>query len=124
MKIIDSFNFVNFYNKIKNQSMPLSTAYRLSKLYNQLADDAKFYSEKLRETIQKYAELDENGNIVYTEDGSNIKLKKDLVEECNKELDNLNNLDSTVSFDAISIDMLNTISVAPSDIDNIMGFFE
>ena len=124
MKIIDSFNFVNFYNKIKNQSMPISTAYRLSKLYNQLADDAKFYSEKLRETVQKYAELDENGNIVYTEDGSNIKLKKDSVEECNKELDNLNNLDSTVSFDAISIDMLNTISVAPSDIDNIMGFFE
>lgn len=122
MKLVESINFVPFYEKIKDQVMPVPTAYKLSKIYKATKEDSAFYQEKLRAILTEYAEIDEDGNFISTDGGKGIKLKPDTQEACAAAINELQEIESDIKFDPISIDSLSTLSVSPSDIESIMGF--
>lgn len=122
MKLSESINFVPFYEKVKGQSMPVPTAYKLSKIYKAAQEDVTFYQDKLRAILMEYGELDENGNLIPVDDGNAIKLKPDVQEDCLKAITELQNLESDIKFDPISIDALSELSLTPGDLEGIMGF--
>lgn len=122
MKLSESINFVPFYEKVKDQSMPVPTAYKLSKIYKAAQEDVTFYQDKLRAILMEYGELDENGNLIPVDDGNAIKLKPDVQEDCLKAITELQNLESDIKFDPIPIDALSELSLTPSDLEGIMGF--
>ena len=122
MKLIESINFVPFYEKVKDQTMSAPMAYQLSRIYKAAKEDTDFYQEKLRAILFEYGELDENGNLIPVDDGNGIKLKPDTQEDCIKAITELQNTDSTISFKPISPEGLSNLTVTPGDIESIMGF--
>lgn len=122
MKLIESMNFVTFYEKIKEQKMPMSLAYKLSKLYRKSKEDETFYQEKLREILYKYGELDEQGNLIPIDDGKGIKIKPDQQTECLADINELQDTISDIQFDPLTLDELKDLEVAPSDIEGIIEF--
>lgn len=124
MKLIDTMNFLDFYNKIKSQKMSIKLAYKLSKIAKKCKEDEGFYQEKLRELLLQYAELDEQGNFIPVDDGKGIKMKPECQTACLAAIDELQNTESSLIFEPLTIDELQSLEVAPTDIESIIDFLE
>lgn len=86
-------NFNVFYNEVKNQKLSFKVLYKLSNLAKAIDEQTAFYREKFQEVLKEYGELDENGNLVPTEDGNGIKLKPGTEQECFAKINELQALD-------------------------------
>lgn len=122
MKLVETINFIPFYDKVKDQKMSALTAYRLSKIYRAVKEDANFYQEKLQQILLLYGEVDENGKLMAAEDGSGIKLKPDKQNECIDAINELQDIESNAVFELLPIDTLSELQLTPSELEEIMGF--
>lgn len=66
-------------------------AYKMMKLIKSTLDEVDFYDNKVKEVIMKYAEKDDNGEII--NDNGNIKLIKDTANDCQEEINDIANID-------------------------------
>ena len=87
-----------------NQKLPLPVAYKLNKMNQAAIKEGEFYQEKFNEIVDKYAKTDEEGNIVFSEDGEQIMIKEELIGECNEALEELMNLEIEVETYGLKID--------------------
>lgn len=87
-QIIDFRDNGGFFS---DTNLPLKVAYKLNKIRKAVEKESEFYADKFQEIVHTYAKIDENGEIVFSEDGSQILIKDGMVEECNKALEELQN---------------------------------
>ena len=85
-------------------NLPLKGAYKLNKIRKAVEKESDFYVEKFQEIVHTYAKTDDNGEVVFSEDGSQILIKDGMVEECNKALTELQNLEVQIENYNLSID--------------------
>lgn len=106
-----------------NQRLPLPVAYKLTKINNAVDKEAEFYQEKFNEIVDKYSKKDENGNVVFSEDGEQIMIQDDLISECNQALEELMDLETEIDTFNLKIeDFGDNIECTPADIDAIAPF--
>ena len=111
----------NFFNEIK---LPLKAAYKLTKIKQAVEKETEYYGEKFQEIIDTYAKKDENGNLMYNEDGSQILIKDGMIMECNQKLEELHNLEIGIENYNLTIEDLGEgIEVTTEDLDALMPFF-
>lgn len=67
-----------------DEKLSAKLAYKMMKFVKSTSDDVAFYDEKIKEIIMKYAEKDDNGEII--NDNGNIKLVKGTANDCQKEI--------------------------------------
>ena len=106
-----------------NASLPLKVAYKLNKLKKAVEVEGEFYSNKFQEIVDTYAKKDENGNIVFSDDGNQIMVKEDMVDECNQALEDLQSL--TVEIDNCNLtidDFGDNIECTPEELEALMPF--
>lgn len=108
-----------------NQKLPLPVAYKLNKMNQAAIKEGEFYQEKFNEIVDKYAKTDEEGNIVFSEDGDQIMIKDDLIGECNDALEELMNLEIEVETYGLKIDDFgDNIQCTAEEIEAITPFLE
>lgn len=122
MKMNKINDFQKFYNQIKNNEMPLKTAFKLNKLFNQIDKEALFYQDEFNKIIQKYAKRDDNNNYVYTEDGNSILIIDGKQTECNEKLTELYNLEVDVGEHQFTLDELDCLKISLNDMNCLMPF--
>ena len=111
----------NFFNEIK---LPLKAAYKLTKIKQAVEKETEYYGEKFQEIVDTYAKKDENGNLMYNEDGSQILIKDGMIMECNQKLEELHNLEIGIENYNLTIEDLGEgIEVTTEDLDALMPFF-
>lgn len=104
-------------------NLPLKVAYKLNKLKQAIATEGEFYSNKFQEIVDKYAQKDENGNIKFSEDGSQILIETDKIEECNNELENLQTLTVEIDNQNLTIeDFGEDVECTPEDLEVLIPF--
>ncbi len=106
-----------------NKALPLKVAYKLNKLRKAIEENGEFYSTKFQEIVETYAKKDENGDIVFSEDGNQIMIQDGKIEECNEELENLQNL--TVEIDNLNLsidDFGENLECTPDELEALMPF--
>ena len=82
------------------------------------------YGEKFQEIVDTYAKKDENGNLMYNEDGTQILIKDGMIPECNQKLEELHNLEIGIENYNLTIEDLGEgIEVTTEDLDALMPFF-
>lgn len=74
-----------------DEKVSAKLAYKMMKFVKAISDDVAFYDEKIKGIIMKYAEKDEKGEIV--NDEGNIRLIKDLANDCQKEINAVADID-------------------------------
>lgn len=108
-----------------SQKLPLPVAYKLNKINNATRKEADFYQDKFNEIVEKYAKKDEDGNLVFSEDGEQIIIKDDLVGECNDALEELMNLEIEIDNLGLTIDAFgDNIECTATEIDAIVPFLD
>lgn len=83
---------------LKSKNLPIKTAYRLLKLAEFVATESDNYRNLFRQILDEYAEKKEDGSFVFSEDGTNIILKKDHIKEANEKVSELNQLEVDVPY--------------------------
>ena len=82
---------IEIIDKIKSKAFSVQTQYKFLKIYTSIQPEIQIFNLQKEELAKRYAEKDENGNIIFSEDGG-LKIKSELIVECAKKLEELNNL--------------------------------
>lgn len=120
-QIIDFRNSSDFFG---SAALPLKGAYKLNKIRKNVEKEADFYSDKFQEIVDTYAKKDEEGNVVFSEDGNQIMIIEDKIEECNEKLLDLQNLEVEIeNYDLKLEDLGENLSCSPDELEALMPFF-
>lgn len=116
-------NFRNSGEFFNSATIPLKGAYKLNKIRKAIEKESEFYSEKFQEIINQYAQKDEDGNLAFSEDGDQIMIKPDVIEECNQALIDLQNLEVQIENYNLTIeDLGEDLECTPDELDVLMPF--
>lgn len=108
---------------LSDTNLPLKVAYKLNKIRKAVEKESEFYADKFQEIVHTYAKIDENGEIVFSEDGSQILIKDGMVEECNKALTELQGLEVQIENYNLSIDDFGEdLQCTPDQLNALMPF--
>ncbi len=106
-------------------SLPLKGAYKLNKIKKAVEKESEFYTEKFQEIVDAYAKKDENGELIFSEDGNQIMIKDGMIEECNKALEDLQTLEVEIeNYDFSLQDLGENITCTPEELEVLMPFME
>ena len=122
LKMQAIINFPVFYETVKSQKLPLKIAYKLAQLSRAIDTEVVFYQEKLRSIIQEYAQLDENGQPVPTDDGHGIKLRPGTETTCISTMRELQEIDVTLPDITFNLGDFNNIELTVEEISALMPF--
>ena len=121
-QIIDFRNNGDFFD---GTNLPLKAAYKLNKIRKAVEKEGEFYSEKFQEILNNYAKKDENGELVFSENGDQIMIKDDMIDECNKALADLQELEVQIENYGWSIeDFGEDLECTPDQLAALMPFME
>ena len=115
-------NFSQFYSLTTSRSLPIKTAYKLSKLATAVETEVTFYQTKLREILNEYCLVDDNGNYVLTDDGQGFKIQPGKEVECNQAMADLHSLEIELPNITFSIDEFDGLELRIQDLNGIMPF--
>ena len=115
--------FRNAGDIFADYKLPLKVAYKLNKLKKAIEVEGEFYGSKFQEIVDTYAKKDENGQVVFSDDGNQIMIQDGKIEECNQALEDLQTL--TVEIDNCNLtidDFGDDIQCTPEDLEALMPF--
>ena len=117
--------FRNNGDFFSNTTLPLKGAYKLNKIKKAVEKESEFYQEKFQEIVNTYAKKDENGELVFSEDGNQIMIKDGMVDECNQALEDLQNLEVEVETYGLTLeDLGDEVDCTPDELEALMQFME
>ena len=105
--------------KFKEQKLPIKLSYKIMKILSDLESELQFYRTQLQELLQECAQMDEEGNLKFTEDGENFLLKTDKIEEFHNRYDELTNMDIELEDRFFTLKELENLELTPQDLYNI-----
>lgn len=106
-------------------TLPLKGAYKLNKIKKSIEKEGEFYTEKFQEIVNTYAKKDEEGNLVFSEDGSQIMIQDGMVDECNKALEDLQELEVEIETYGLALeDLGEDLECTPDELEALMPFME
>jgi hypothetical protein len=124
MEIIKVNEFLRVCDELANKPINIKTAYKLAKLRASLQSEADFYNSKLQSIIQKYGEVDEEGNFIFTDNGNGVKIKPDMLSACQAEVEELENLDITKPDIRFSLDEFDGFDLTLAQTTSLLDFIE
>ena len=121
LKVLD---LRDLYTKISAKSLPISTTYKLSKLFNSINSEAEFYSTHLNEVISTYGKKDENGNYILTEDKNGVQIDPDNIAEVESKLKELWNIEVELPDVKFKLSELEKVELTIQEFNNLLPFIE
>ena len=83
---------------LKSKNLPIKTAYRLLKLAELVSNEAENYRNLFRQILDEYAEKKEDGSYVLSEDGTNVIIQKEHIQDANQKVDELDKIDVEIPY--------------------------
>ena len=109
MLMTDIIALKELYPKLKTSKLPAKLAYKLVRIFDEVDKQAQIYTTMFSEIVNDCAQKDENGNPILTENGTQVALLEDKIQECGERMAELNTL-------AVEIETKYTLSL--DDLDN------
>lgn len=122
--LAQAIKFNDFFDKIQTQTTSFQTSYNLSLLHQHTEKQNEFYLDQFRAIISQYGQKDEQGNLIFTEDGSNIQIIPEFAKRCYEELYELENVVVEVPDVSFQISDFQYMEISPMDIQAIMPFIQ
>ena len=116
--------FQQLWPKMKDQVMPIQLAYKLSRLYDSVDNNARFYSTELNKIVSEYAERDADGNMVPTEEGKGIQLQQIYIPKAEAAVNELLNLMVDVPDISFTLDELKDIKLSLEEFGVLLPFIK
>lgn len=118
MKLYEILSMENFYSSIQNTQLPIKTTYKLTRLMRRIEEEAQFYQSTFAKIVDEYA-FKENGQIVYSDDKTSIKIIEGKEDECNSKILELRNLEIDMSDFEFSIEEFSNLNLTINQMNSI-----
>lgn len=108
------FSLTRFISSNANKPLPIRLAYKFNKLGKALDIETDFVNSKLRDIQNKYAEKDENGELIVSENGT-LHIPDSVIPEYNGEINELLGLEieiPDIKFTLDELEKLDDLSIA------------
>ena len=92
IKMTDIVALKELYPKLKESKLPAKLAYKLVRIFDEIDKQAQIYAIMFSEIINDCAQKDEKGAPILTENGTQVALLEDKIQECGERMMELNNL--------------------------------
>ena len=119
MKLYEVLSIQNFYNLIVNAKLPIKTTYKLTRLMSRVEEEVQFYQTEFAKIVDEYA-LKENGQLVYSEDMTSIKIIEAKEEHWSAQIAELKNLEFDLGEFKFSIEEFENLELSVSDMYGIL----
>lgn len=110
--------------RLKDEKIPIRTAYKFNKLIPILEEELKFYNTEFAKIINQYAQKDENGNPILSEDKTSIQIIKNKIDECQQKMEELSSIEFEVKGVSFKIDELKNINLTILEMRSLMPLIE
>ena len=117
-------NFPNFYETVKNQRLPIKTAYCLAQLSRSINMELQFYREEMQKILQEFGEIDKNGNLISTDDGKRIKLRPGTENKCYKAIKELQEVEVELPDVKFNIEDFGGVELSTIETEVIIPFIK
>lgn len=121
LKAFDILNKYDNLTALANKEVDLLTACTIAKNINALALSRDVINKKRDNIVLKYAEKDENGNVIQKENG-NLNITD--IEKFNTEITEILETEIEVEIGKISIEKLQELKVSPAEISSLLDIME
>lgn len=116
MKMFEILELEGLLQKLTQKELPIRTLYKVDKLIKLVGKEKDFYQTQFQALVDIYAERDENGNYLYTDESAEaVKIIPDKIAECQSKMNELVNIEIAdapdISFTFEELDSL-TLSYA------------
>lgn len=99
----------------KNDKMPIKTAYKFNKLLMSMENDFKFFQDKYREIIMKYARKKDDGEL-YIDENNNFIVDNEFTEAYANEMNELFSTKIDVPDLTFTLDELENIEITIQEV--------
>lgn len=123
MNILALMNAARVFNQVAQTKISSKLAYKIMKLCKSVADEEEFYNNKRNEMINMYAQRDENGQIVVSDDGM-ISIMSDKIDEAQAALQELNSIEVKVPNIKFTLAELDELKLSVADMFVLDAFIE
>lgn len=111
--------------KITNNTMPIKTTYKFTRLFKEIDENVEFFNKTLSDLLNNYGQKDENGEYILTEDSNGVKIKEDKYDECLEKINELNALEANLIYQPIfKIEELENLELSMNELELLMPFIE
>ena len=121
MKMYEILAVQDFYPSVQDQKMPIKTIYKLTRLGRKIEEELEFYQKEFQKIINDYA-LKENGQLVYSDDLTSIRIIPGKEEECAKKITELRELEVSLDDFKFDIDEFENLNLTISQMSAILPF--
>lgn len=124
MKLSEVFGISQVLKNIANESFPIKTAYKFSKILNAIDAETDFYILKIKEIISTYGLTDEQGNYHMSDDNKSVLLDPDKRDEWTAQLNELDNLEIDLNIPLLTIDELGDLNLTIQEVNKLLPILE
>lgn len=110
-------------SKIKSMNFSIQTQYKFLKISKAVESELEIYEEQKKSLIQSYAEFDDKGQLVMSEQGG-IKIKEECLQECAKKINEINSLQITFPDIYFSLDELEPLGLTLGELELLEPFIK
>ena len=119
MKMHEALSLQNFYTTVQDKKMSIKTAYKLSRLAKRVEEEVQFYQKEFARIVDEYA-LKENGQLVYSEDMTSIKIIPGKEDECSNKIIELKELEVDLSQFEFTLDEFDSLELTLAEMYSIL----
>lgn len=116
-KLLNTTGALQYLN---NTKLPVKLAYAIRKNIQKINNEIKFYEEERQKLINLYGEKDKEGNLK-VDKNNNIPIKKEFLEEWNREISELLSIENEIDIHMIKLDVLlnSNCELSPAELNFI-----
>lgn len=101
----------------------IQTQYKFLKISKVVENELEIYEEQKESLIQSYAEFDDKGQLIVSEQGG-IKIKQDCLEDCARKIEEINALQITFPDIYFSLDELEPLGLTLGELELLEPFIK
>lgn len=114
---------LNIIENNKNKRFDINTQYKMLLIKKKIKEDLELVEEQYQILLNLYGEVNEEGEFVKTEDGG-IKIKEGYQGECQKKIQEFNQLDVTIPDVYFTIEELESLNLTLFELEVLEPFIK
>ena len=109
LTLSNAVGLVPILRQVMNKNFKGSVSFKIGRLVRELDKELKLFEKEREKLIEKYAEKDEKGNLIFT--GKNVKILDTI--QFNKEIEELLSNELNINAEKIDIEVFDDIEISP-----------
>ena len=126
MKMFEILELEGLLQKLTQKELTIRTLYKVDKLIKLVGKEKDFYQTQFQALVDTYAERDENGNYLYTDNSAEaVKIIPDKIAECQSKMNELVNIEITDVPDiSFTFEELDSLTLSYAEARPLMNFIK